>query len=165
MFKKTILLAACLLVIAVMVLPSRAQNAKIGYVDLRRAFYEYDKTKTFEDELNKLTDERQGERTKRVSRISKLRDELELLSGNARSKKQSQVETEITALNEFDLDTRQQLLNKKNDMFREVIDDIQNVVDGIGKKGKYDFILDSRNIMYGKEEFDLTEDVLKKLNK
>jgi outer membrane protein len=50
-------------------------------------------------------------------------------------------------------------------MFREVVDDIQKVVDDFGKKGKYDFILDSRNIMYGKEEFDLTDAVIKRLNK
>jgi outer membrane protein len=97
--------------------------------------------------------------------VSKLRDEMELLSGKAREKKQSEVEAKITDLNEFDRVTRQQLLNKKNDMFREVVDDIQKVVDDLGKKGQYDFILDSRNIMYGKEDFDLTDDVLKQLNK
>ncbi|MGD2278529.1 MAG: OmpH family outer membrane protein [Candidatus Omnitrophota bacterium] len=152
----TLGVAACL---------AQAKDGKIGYVDLRRAFYEYGKTRTFEDELNKLTDQRQAERTKKVEAISKLRDELELLSGNARNKKQGQVEEKIADLNEYDRATRQQLLNKKNDMFREVIDDIQVVVDGMGKKGDYDYILDSRNIMYSKEDFDLTDEVIKKLNK
>ena len=165
MLKRIFVLIAVLLVIGVMVSPARAQEGKIGYVDLRKAFYEYEKTKTFETELNKITDTRQNERTKKVERISKLRDEMELSSGTARNNKQKQVEEAITALNEFDLDTRQMLLNKKNDMFREVIDDIQKIVEDIGKKGNYDFVLDSRNIMYSQEKFDLTEDVIKRLNK
>ena len=166
MFKRLlIVLVIGIFVLGALAFSAQAKDGKIGYVDLRRAFYEYDKTKTFEDELNKLTDARQAERTKKVETISKLRDELELLSGNARNKKQGQVEEKIADLNEYDRATRQQLLNKKNDMFREVIDDIQGVVDGMGKKGNYDYILDSRNIMYSKEDFDLTDQVIKKLNK
>jgi Skp family chaperone for outer membrane proteins len=38
-------------------------------------------------------------------------------------------------------------------------------VENLGKKGKYDFVFDSRNIMYGKQQFDLTEDVIKALNR
>jgi outer membrane protein len=138
---------------------------KIGYVDLRRAFYEYEKSKSFEKELSDETSKRQAERDAKVKEISKLRDEMELLSGDARKKKQTAIEAKIADLNEYDRSTRQQLLNKKNDMFRKVVDDIQKVVDNIGKKGKYDYILDSRNVMYGKKDFDLTEQVLKQLNR
>ena len=166
MVKKTLtVLIAALMVIGILTPLANAAEGKIGYVDLRKAFYEYEKTKTFETELNKVTEQRQGERMKKVEVISKMRDEMELLSGNARNKKQTQVETEIASLNEFDRTTRQQLLNKKNDMFREVVEDIQKIVEDMGKKKKYDFVFDSRNIMYGKEDFDLTAEVIKKLNK
>ncbi|MGB3114490.1 MAG: OmpH family outer membrane protein [Candidatus Omnitrophota bacterium] len=166
MLKKISVIMATLLVIGVLALPViAAQEGKIGYVDLRKAFYEYEKTKTFEDELNKITDDRQKDRNTKVEKVTKLRDEMELSSGSARNNKQKQVEDAITDLNEFDLETRQMLLNKKNDMFRQVIDDIQKVVEDIGKKGNYDFVLDSRNIMYSQEKFDLTEEVIKRLNK
>jgi Skp family chaperone for outer membrane proteins len=166
MLKKTFaILIAVFMIIGSLAPISKADEGKIGYVDLRRAFYDYQKTKTFETELNKITDKRQKERTKKVESISKLRDELEILSGNAKNKKQTQVETEIATLNEFDRTTRQQLLNKKNDMFREVVDDIQKIVEDIGKKGNYDYILDSRNIMYSRDKFDLTNDVIKQLNR
>ncbi|MGB2661223.1 MAG: OmpH family outer membrane protein [Candidatus Omnitrophota bacterium] len=166
MIKKTFALSiAVFMVIGFLAPLAKADEGKIGYVDLRRAFYDYQKTKTFESELNKITDSRQKERTKKVESISKLRDELEILSGNAKNKKQTQVETEIATLNEFDRTTRQQLLNKKNDMFREVVDDIQKIVEDMGKKGNYDYILDSRNIMYSRDKFDLTDDVIKQLNR
>lgn len=144
---------------------SYAKGEKLGYVDLRRAFYEYGKTKKHEEELNKLTEKSQGERKQQIEVITKLREEVELLTGAAKDKKQAEIDKKIATLQEYDRNTRQILLNKKNEMFREVIDDIQNVVDEIGKKGNYDYIFDSRNVMYAKEGFDLTDEVIGKLNK
>jgi outer membrane protein len=134
-------------------------------VDLRRAFYEYEKTKTLEQQLNEETETRGTERTKMIDKITKLRDAAELLSGKAKTDKQAEIDEELSKLQELDRDTRQSLLNKKNDMFRAVIEDIQKVVEEIGEKGGYDYILDSRNIMYAKPDFDLTNEVIKKLNK
>ena len=168
MFKKMRKMAAiCLvdfIVSQVAVLAAYAE-AKIGYVDLRRAFYEYEKTKTFETELNALTEERQAKRTGMIAAITKLRDEGELLQGEARQQKQTAIDAKLAELQEFDRDTRQQLLNKKNDMFRAVVDDIQKVVTEMGKAQKYDYVLDSRNVMYAQEQYDLTNEVVKKLNK
>ncbi|MCK4852165.1 MAG: OmpH family outer membrane protein [Candidatus Omnitrophica bacterium] len=142
-----------------------AKDMKIGHVDLRRAFYEYEKSKTYDKELSDITTKRGNERTKLVDEIKKLSDEAELLSDDAKAGKQKGIDAKIGMLNEFDRNTRQELLSRKNDMFREVIDDIQKIVVNIGKKEKYDYILDSRNIMYAEEAFDLTDRVLKELNK
>jgi len=138
---------------------------KVGFVDLRRAFYEYEKSKTLDKELTDITAQRTEERAAMVEKITKLRDESELLNDDAKAKKQQEIDAEITRLNEFDRDIRQEILTKKNDMFREIIDDIRKVVEVIGEKEGYDAILDSRDIMYAKEGFDLTDQVLKELNK
>ena len=166
MTKRTmIILVAVLLVFSLIVPAGYAKNGKLGYVDLRRAFYEYEKTKSMESQLTDETESRQTERNKVIERINKLRDEVELLSGKAKTAKQSEIDNELAALQEFDRETRQTLLNKKNDMFREVIEDIQKVVESIGESGGYDYVLDSRNIMYAKPEFHLTDQVIKELNK
>lgn len=160
--------AFCLIVSIILgfsIIPAQAAELKIGYVDIRKAFYEYEKTKTLEAELNDLTEDSQGKRDKMIQEITKLRDEGELLAGSAREKKQQAIDVKLTELQEFDKTTRQKLLNKKNDMFRKVIDDIQVVAEDIGKKGSYDFVMDSRNIMYAIEKYDLTEEVIKRLNK
>ncbi|MFH1665330.1 MAG: OmpH family outer membrane protein [Candidatus Omnitrophota bacterium] len=141
-----------------------AVEAKIGYVDLRKAFYEYTKTKELEKSLNDLTEQKQAQRTEMAQNITKMRGEMELLSGDAKAKKQGEVDTLLVDLQELDRSTRQELLNRKNDMFREVVDDIQKIVEDIGKKKGYDYILDSRNVMYAKEEYDLTAEVITGLN-
>ncbi|MBD3296083.1 MAG: hypothetical protein GF392_01790 [Candidatus Omnitrophica bacterium] len=142
-----------------------SQIDKVGYVDLRRAFYDYEKTQNLEKELNTLTEQSQEKRTAMVEEITAMRDEMQMLEGEAQQEKKQQLEQKLAELQEFDRVTRQKLLNRKNDMFRQVVEDIQKIVNEIGKTGKYDYILDSRNVMYGNEKYDLTDMVLKKLNK
>lgn len=162
---RTVACCAMIIMIAgVLAMPAYSEG-KIGYVDLRRAFYEYEKAKTLEKGINDFDETSKKTRTKMVQDITKMRDEGELLSGKAREKKQSQIEQQIAALQEFDRTNRQESLNKKNDMYRQVIDDIQKVVEDIGKKEGYDYVLDSRNIMYANKSFDLTDQVVKVLNK
>ncbi|MFH1798160.1 MAG: OmpH family outer membrane protein [Candidatus Omnitrophota bacterium] len=169
MFKRTAIFCVLGLLCCCLFAPqgySKVDTAiKIGYVDLRRAFYEYEKTKSLESELTKLSDEFQNERTGEVKEITKLRDEAELLKDESKGKKQGEIENKLKELQDFDRRTRQELLDKKNDMFRKVIDDIQGVVERLGKKNDYDYVLDSRNIMYGREGYDLTNEVLSELNK
>ncbi|MBD3427211.1 MAG: hypothetical protein GF409_08335 [Candidatus Omnitrophica bacterium] len=165
MLKRTVMVIAALFVaVAISVPAAYSQEAKLGYVDLRKAFYEYEKTKTMEEQLNDETESRQQERTQIIEKINKLRDEAELLSGKAKTAKQAEIDSELAELQEFDRQTRQTLLNKKNDMFREVIEDIQTVVTSIGDQQGYDYILDSRNIMYAKPDYDLTDKVIEQLN-
>ncbi|MFH1846544.1 MAG: OmpH family outer membrane protein [Candidatus Omnitrophota bacterium] len=150
--------------VSVLALNAYCEGEKLGYVDLRQAFYEYGKTKIMEDDLAAATEKKQDERTEKVKQISKIRDEAELLTGDVKTAKQEEINKQLAELQEFDRTVRQELLNEKNEMFREVIEDIQKVVVEIGKKENYDYILDSRNIMYAKEQYDLTEEIIKQLN-
>jgi len=141
-----------------------AENGKVGYVDLRKAFYEYDKTKTMKDSIDDLTEDRQVKRDKMIAAISKMRDEVELLTGAAKEKKMKQINDQSLEIQEFEREARQELLGKENDMFKEVVEDIQEVVEKLGKVEEYDYIFDSRNIMYANEKYELTEQVIEKLN-
>lgn len=164
MLRKMFVVLTIAAIFALMSAGAYAAEGKIGYVDLRKAFYEYNKSKNFETQLNDATGKREGDRAKLVEEITKMRDELQMLQADAKTKKQGEVDTKIAALQDFDRETRQQLLTKKNDMFKEVIDDIQKIVEAMGKSGGYDYIMDSRNIMYGKPEYDLTAQVITQLN-
>ena len=165
MNKTFVAVIAVIIVGMFLVSPASAEAMKIGYVDLRRAFYEYEKSKNFDTELTKLTNERGEKRNKMVDEVRKMRDESELLSDSAKAAKLKQLNTKITALNEYDTNTRQELLNKKNEMFRVVIGDIQKIVEDIGARDKYTYVFDSRNIMYSQKQDDLTDQVVTRLNK
>lgn len=163
--KSLMVVIAIFVVIALAVPATYAAELKIGYVDIRRAFYEYDKSKNAEQEFNTMSENFQKERDAKIEELNKMRDEGELLSDAAKAQKQREIEEKVLALQEFDRTSRQELVNKRNEKFKEVVDDIQVVVEDLGKKEGYDYILDSRNIMYVKDGFDLTDKVLEKINK
>jgi Skp family chaperone for outer membrane proteins len=164
--KKTVVLSVVgLLVLAMSAPAALCKEMKIGYVDLRRAFYEYEKTQSLEDELTALTEESNEKRNAMIEEITILRDQAEMLEGQKKAEKEQELDTKLTQLQEYDRNTRQELLNKKNEMFRKVIDDIQSIVQDMGEEGDYDYVLDSRNIMYSPDKYDLTDKVLEELNK
>ena len=159
-----IILAVCIM-LSFSISPAYAAELKIGYIDIRRAFYEYEKTKTMEAEIAAFTEDHKAKRDQMITGITKLRDEAELLAGGAKAKKQREVDLKLAELEKYDKTVKQDVLNKKNDMFRQVIEDVQVVADDIGKTGAYDYVIDSRNVMYALEKYDLTDEVVKRLNK
>ena len=139
--------------------------AKMGYVDFRRAFYENDKAKKKEEELKKYEEEKKKEQTKLIDEITEMKDKSELLSEEAKAKERKNIESKITELQDFEQSVRQELLSKKDEIYREIADDIQSSVDEVGKKGKYDYIFDSRSIINTGQDLDVTDEVIKILKK
>ena len=164
--KRSVIAVAVFLVIAGFFAASAyAKDMKFGYVDLRKAFYEYGRTADMEKDLNELSEKQQAERVKKIEVINKLRDQGEMSQGQAKVQKQKEIEGKLLELQQFDETARIEWLNKKNEMFRDIVDDIQKIVTDIGESRGYDFIFDSRNIMYPNKTYDLTEEVVGKLNK
>ena len=140
-------------------------EAKIGYVDIRKAFYEYEKTKALRNDVEKKAEEYEKTREAKIKELSKLRDEVDLLEGKAKEAKEDQLNGLLVKLQAYDRDERQKLMNSENEMYKEGIEDIAKAAQQIGAQENYDFILDSRNVMYAKETFDLTDKVVAILNK
>lgn len=165
-FRKTVSILVIILVLMSFIQTSLlAQETKIGYVDLGKTFYAYKKMQELEKGVNEVAEASQNKRNTMIQEITKMRDEAELLNGPARDNKRAEIDARIRELQEFERQSREQVLIKRNDMFRIVMEDIQKVVAEMGKAGKYDYILDSRNVIYATEDEDLTDQVIEKLNK
>ncbi|MBI3252552.1 MAG: OmpH family outer membrane protein [Candidatus Omnitrophica bacterium] len=166
--KKIVSFASAVFVFAAMGLsqvPSAfAQELKIGYVDLARVFDEYLKTKDFDKSLEAKGTAKQGDRDKMVSEIKKLRDEAELLSAKAKDEKQAVIDERIKSLQEFDRATRDALRKERDGIVRDILKEIETVIDGFGKSQGYSFIFNDRVLVYKSEGNDLTPQVIKVLN-
>ena len=97
--------------------------------------------------------------------LTKMSDEATLMAGEAKIKKEQQIQAKRGELKTKEEDIRREMLAKNNDMFRNVLDKIQSVAEEIGKKENYDYVFDSRNIMYASEDHDLTDKVPEQINK
>ena len=141
-----------------------AKEQKIGFIDLSKAFDEYQKTKDSEGALGAESEKSQNKREEMVKKIRRLKDELELLSEKGRKEKEQVIDKKVKGLKDFDKEVRAALREKKDSMVREILKDIDKVVQEFGKKESYAMILNDRVLLYADEQFELTEKIIKILN-
>ncbi|HTL71160.1 MAG TPA: OmpH family outer membrane protein [Candidatus Eisenbacteria bacterium] len=143
---------------------AQAAGEKIGYVDLARIFDEYQKTKSFDKTLEAKGSSKQGERDKMVNEIKKLRDEAELLGAKAKDEKQVAIDEKIKTLQDFDRNTRDALRKERDGMVRDILKEIETVIQDYGKAQGYSFIFNDRVLVFKSEGSDLTNQIIKTLN-
>ena len=144
--------------------PAQAAADKIGTVDLARVFDEYQKTKEFDKSLEAKGATKQADRDKMVADIKKLRDEAELLSAKAKDDKQAAIDEKIKALQDFDRVTRDSLRKERDGMVRDILKEIEVVIQDFGKAQGYGYIFNDRVLVFKSEQNDLTTQVIKVLN-
>ncbi len=162
---KRIALAVAVIFAAGILIPQclLAKELKVGYVDLAKVFDEYSKTKEADKALEEKGKAKEAERTKMIDAVRKLKDEQALLSDKAKAEKQLVIDEKVKELQAFDLMTREELVKQRNETIGGILKDIEKVVTDYSQAQGYDFILNSRMLLYGKEETDLTPEIMKKL--
>ena len=139
-------------------------QGKIGYIDLSRSFDEYQKTKDLDKELEGKGDMKQQEREKLVQDIRKMRGELELMNKNAREKKETDIESKIKSLQEFDQEAKTDLTKDRDNMVKDILKEMSDVIKEYGEKNGYSIIVNDRVLLYGDSTMDLTNEIIKILN-
>ncbi|MBN1526617.1 MAG: OmpH family outer membrane protein [Candidatus Omnitrophica bacterium] len=166
MNKKTVL-AVAVIFLAMTVLGASqayAKEYKIGYVDLAKVFDEYGETKDAERKLEDKGKAKEAERKKMVDAIRKLKDEQALLSEKGKQDKQAAIDEKIKVLQDFDGKAREELLKERNELLGGILKNIEKVIADYSKQNGYDLILNQRTLLYAGEQYDLTAEVLKRLN-
>jgi len=143
---------------------AQAAADKIGTVDLARVFDEYTKTKEFDKNLESKGASKQAERDKMVADVKKMRDEAELLSAKAKDDKQAVIDEKIKMLQDFDRTTRDALRKERDGMVKDILKEIEVVIQDFGKAQGFGYIFNDRVLVYKSESNDLTNQVIKVLN-
>lgn len=167
MKKIFLVLAVALFVFTTFALEASAKELKIGYVDMQKIFSEYKKTKDAEAKLEVKGRAKVEEREKMVEDIRRLKDEMDLLSEKSKEEKQEQMDEKIKQLQDYDRETRNELLSQREDVIKDISKDIDKAITNYGKKHDYDLILnkDKRVLLYKTDDLDITESVMRTLNK
>ena len=143
---------------------SFAAPEKFATVDIGKIFDEYEKTKKYDQQFQNEGKSKQEERDAIVHEVRRLRDEMSLLSEDAKRGKQDTIEAKLKELDTFDGETRKALGEKRNGAVREVFQDIENVMTQYGERKGYDIIFNDRALLYKNKQYDVTADVLRELN-
>ena len=143
---------------------SFAANERYAYVDVAKIFDGYQKTKDQDKTLQDVGKTKEQGRDALVQDIRKMKDELALLSEDAKGKKQESLDVKVRELEDFDRDAKRQLGEERNKVVREIFKDIDDVVKRFGERKGFDLILNERALLYNNPRLDITEEVLKELN-
>lgn len=142
-----------------------AAELKIGYVDFEKVFNEYNKTKTEDAKLKARLEDKKNELDKKREEINKMRESLDVLGEDAKKQKEKELRDKIKELNDLRKKAEEDLLEERNKKWLEIYGEIKEVAGKFGKEKGYTFIFDDKALVYKAEGFDLTEDVIKLMNK
>lgn len=144
--------------------PSDAADTKIGYVDLARVFDGYQRTKESDQVLEQTSKQKQTELEGRVNELKKLRQNLELLNDQTKEAKAREIEEKSDEFQRLKTRTERELVRKRNQLAKDILDEIQQTVTEYAKANGFSLVLDQRSLLYGQDAYDVTDDVLKLLN-
>lgn len=141
-----------------------AKDLKIAYVDLSRVFDNYQKTKEFDAILQKEGTAFQKERDSMVQKIQDDQSKLNLMKDAEKVKMQADIEKEKNDVVAYDKQKRTDLAKRRDDKVKEILGEIQKIVSGIAKRDDYTYVLNDRVLIYGDQDFNITDEVMKTLN-
>ena len=165
---KTLALAFVLL--PVLAAGARAQQLKIGYVDLQRALNESDAGKKAKERFKTQVDKLQGDLKKQKDQLDSLKEQIEKKSSVMKEEESGNLQKDYEKkLRDFDRnykDSQAELQQKDNELTVELLKQLQVVIEGFGKENGYSIILEqsSSSVLYGAPELDLTEQIIARYN-
>ncbi len=142
-----------------------AAGEKVASVNVGKILNGYTKTKDNERTLQDAGKKKEQERDKMVQSVRQLKDELALLSDDAKAKKQQALDTKIKELQDFDMQAKQDLGQQRDNMLRDILKDIDTSVKKYGEKKGLDLVLSENAIVYYNPKLDATQEILDDLNK
>ena len=144
---------------------AHAEEVKYAFVDVANVFDNYMKTKDNDRTLQDSGKKKEEERDALVHEIRQMKDELALMSDDAKAKKQETLNAKMKELQDFDRDARQALGEQRNKVVREIFKDIDDTVQRLGERKAVDMVFNERALLYHNPKNDMTKEVIDELNK
>ena len=141
-----------------------AAEPAIAIIDPDRVFENYEKTKQLDKQLEGKWTAKQADRDKRVAELRKMKDDLELMSEKGRGDQQAALDAKIKELQVFDQQARETLKRERDDIGKEIVKEIERVVQTYAQQHGYSVVISNRAILYGDKSVDITDPIIKALN-
>ena len=145
-----------------------ANAGKVGIIDVEKIVKESKAMRYIQKRVSKKQSSYQKEVTKKQKKLEKEQKRIEgkksILSEKAFAKETKKFEKKVDDLKTY-VDRRQNSLKKASlDGMSQVNDKIKDIINEISKEEGYDIIIPASQALFYKEELDISEQVLDKLN-
>ncbi len=146
-----------------------ASAAEIGVLDVEKIVKDSLAMRDIQGKVSKKQEEYQKEVNKRQAALEaeqkKIEGKKDVLSKEAFEKESKAFEKKVEELKEF-VEKRQNSLKKASlDSMNKVNDKIKEIISEIAKERSFDVIVPAAQSLYYKDNLEISEEVLKKLNK
>ncbi len=149
--------------------PAIAEDLKVAYVDMERAFTECEAGKTakgvFTRKLESLTRRIEADE----GHLTRMRDDLEksasTLSGDARSEKEIAYREKYRNYQRLVKDSQDDLRREDSELTNKIVATLLVVVEKVGKGGGYTLVLEKKSVLYAAQSIDITDQVIQEMNK
>ena len=138
---------------------------KFACIDLEQVFNEYQKTKDEEAKLTKIGEEKQKDIDSKLKEIDRLKEKMDLLSDKEKEKIKVELNQKMEELRQFDRQVRTDLMRQRNEIIERILQEINKVIEDYGKSKKYTIMFNSRALLYKNKDLDITQELIKYLNK
>ena len=162
---KRLLLTGALVLSMFLITGFAFAEEKFAYVDLSEVFQQYKKTKEYDKILEGKQKAYEEQREKKVDEVKKLQEKISLLSEEEKEGQKTNLEETITALQEFDRSSTQDLRKQRDEKVKEIFQDIDKAVETYAKKEGITLVFDRRALVLDNAKLDITEQILKIINK
>ncbi len=148
---------------------TRAQDLKIGFVDLQRALNESEAGKRAKEDFRGQIDKIQGDLKRKKDDLDRMKEQIEkkgaVLKEEERRNMEKDFQKKVRDFERDYKDTQAEMQAKDNEFTAKILADLQEVIQALGRSENYTMILEaSTNVLYGNSANDLTERIIETYN-
>jgi outer membrane protein len=145
-----------------------ADVAKIGVIDLQKILEASAAGKSIQAELKKEKDKMEANLKKKGAEIENIRKRLEresmVMGKEKREEKERESRIKINDFKSLQKKYRSDLQKLEGKLMQQLSDDINAIVNEMGKKEGYLLIINKLGVIYSPNSIDVTDKVIGKLN-
>jgi len=164
---RTALLATMLL--SLFARPLRAEEMKLGFVDLRRALAETDDGKKARATLKRDFDKKQKELDEQQEEVKKAIEDLNkkrtLLPAETVRQKEAELQERVGKVQQTYMRHQQDLAGKEEEATQPIVERLQRIIGKIAAAENFTMVLDKNaGVVFAKPHLDLTNEVIRRFN-
>lgn len=168
--KSLLLVLFCILMGIAFCTTSYAADYKVGYINLQRLVSQSKIGKDAQKKIQKMRDEKQAIADSKLRDLQKfqkfIKDEGSKMPPQEQRKKQEAFQKAYKEYQRLIADAREDIQRADRELVTMILEKAQDIVKRVAKKNKYTMILkDANAIGYLDPEVDITDKVVKELNK
>jgi len=150
---------------------AKAEEIRVGVVDMQRAIQSVEAGKLAKSQLEKDFNSRKKELQAEEASIKKAGEEFRkqslALTDEARRKKQTELQERILKFQELTARSQQEIAQKEQELTHPIVNKMRAVISDLAKRKGYAVILEKNEntVLFSLEKDDLTEEVVTTYNK